>query len=721
MPDRRAAVLFVPLLLVALALAAPPAALRAQEQSFSEETSVVVVEVPVQVLEDGRPVRGLTAADFEVFDGKTPRAVTAFEVVDLAASSSTGAAPAGAPAAAPSPAARRHLMLFFDLYFTTTRSLVAAEQAARKLLADGLHPTDLVGIAFFSNARGVTVPLNFTADRTQAAAALDDFRALLQRDEAGAGRLGLSPRDVAAIGGQIGSGFGEKSNLAMELLEEGYETEGLPEMAMDLMRSNYQQGRSEVEILTQGMSAMARATASIDGRKHLILFSDGFVDNALRGERFLRRGGRGGGGSAAIGDAAAYGDLERMAEQFRRAGWVIHTVEAFGLSGNWDPTGFSSEGLWYMAKETGGSFLSQTNDLSEAMGRVLETSTVTYVLTLEAPDIEHDGKYHKLDVRLRGGRKGKVVHRAGYYAPRPLGQAASRRMAKAIELLLGPERSDLQTTALATPFRAPEGGAYVPVVIEVDPASLAAEGKGATHTLEFFGYALDPQREVADYFSQVVRYETARHGESVRAGGVRFVGDLFLAPGKYDLRLLVRSADSGRATVRALPLEVPDFGKVSSRLLQPFFVQPERGGLTVREVAGGVVGSDAYPFVAGGQVFVPSAMPVVKAGELVRVFLAGYNLSTQNVEVEGRVLGSDGREVRGMRFKPLGRDVSAAGLDHLVATLQVGRVQPGEYTLEVSMLEPDPQGLAISLGRSLDRQRRTVTSKAAFKVAAKRP
>ncbi|HVF60586.1 MAG TPA: VWA domain-containing protein [Thermoanaerobaculia bacterium] len=718
MLHRRAAVPFATLFLAALALAGPPAAVRAQEQSFAEETSVVVVEVPVQVLEDGKPVRGLTAADFEAFDGKTPRAVTAFEVVDLAASSSTGAAPASAPAAAPSPAARRHFMLFFDLYFTTTRSLVAAEQAARKLLAEGLHPTDLVGIAFFSNARGVTVPLNFTADRAQAAAALDDFRALLLRDEAGAGRLGLSPRDVAAIGGQIGSGFGEKDNLAMALLEEDYYTEGLPEMALDLMRSNYQQGRSEVEVLTQGLGAMARATASIDGRKHLILFSDGFVNNTLRGERFMRRG-RASGGSSALADASAYGDLERMAEQFRRANWVIHTVEAFGLSGNWDPTGFSSEGLWYMAKETGGSFLSQTNDLSEAMARVLETSTVTYVLTLEAPDIQHDGKYHKLDVRLRGGRKGKVVHRAGYYAPRPLGQAASRRMAKAIELLLGPERSDLQTTALATPFRAPEGGAYVPVVIEVDATSLAAEGRGATHTLEFYGYALDPQREVADYFSQVVRYETARHGESVRAGGVRFVGDLYLAPGKYDLRLLVRSADSGRATVRSLPLEVPDFGKVASRLLQPFFVQPERGGLTVREVAGGVVGSDAYPFVAGGQVFVPSAMPVVKAGEQVRVFLAGYNLSTQNVEVEGRVLGSDGREVRGMRFKPLGRDVSAAGLDHLVATLQVGRVQPGEYTLEVSMLEPDPQGLAISLGRNLDRQRRAVTSKAAFKVGGK--
>ncbi|MGH2726384.1 MAG: hypothetical protein ACRDKS_05350, partial [Actinomycetota bacterium] len=72
------AVAFAPLVLVALAIAAPPAAV-AQTESFAEETSVVVVEVPVQVLADGKPVRGLTAADFEVYDGKTPRAVSSFE------------------------------------------------------------------------------------------------------------------------------------------------------------------------------------------------------------------------------------------------------------------------------------------------------------------------------------------------------------------------------------------------------------------------------------------------------------------------------------------------------------------------------------------------------------------------------------------------------------------------------------------------------------------
>ena len=42
----------------------------AQTSRFEEVTEVVVVEVPVQVLRDGEPVRGLTAENFEIVDGR---------------------------------------------------------------------------------------------------------------------------------------------------------------------------------------------------------------------------------------------------------------------------------------------------------------------------------------------------------------------------------------------------------------------------------------------------------------------------------------------------------------------------------------------------------------------------------------------------------------------------------------------------------------------------
>src|SRR4051812_32248703 len=64
-------------------LAAPPAAQQPAAQRFGETTEVVVVEVPVQVVKDGEPVRGLTADNFEVYDGRKKQKVTGFEALDL--------------------------------------------------------------------------------------------------------------------------------------------------------------------------------------------------------------------------------------------------------------------------------------------------------------------------------------------------------------------------------------------------------------------------------------------------------------------------------------------------------------------------------------------------------------------------------------------------------------------------------------------------------------
>ena len=51
---------------IALALSA----LTAAQERFADTTEVVVVEVPVQVLRDGEPVRGLTRDDYEVMEGR---------------------------------------------------------------------------------------------------------------------------------------------------------------------------------------------------------------------------------------------------------------------------------------------------------------------------------------------------------------------------------------------------------------------------------------------------------------------------------------------------------------------------------------------------------------------------------------------------------------------------------------------------------------------------
>jgi hypothetical protein len=61
------------------------AAAPASAQTFAGTADVVEVEVPVQVVRDGQPVRGLTRDDFEVYDGRTKQTITGFHAVDLSA------------------------------------------------------------------------------------------------------------------------------------------------------------------------------------------------------------------------------------------------------------------------------------------------------------------------------------------------------------------------------------------------------------------------------------------------------------------------------------------------------------------------------------------------------------------------------------------------------------------------------------------------------------
>ncbi|NJL27391.1 MAG: hypothetical protein HC897_05600, partial [Thermoanaerobaculia bacterium] len=154
--------------------------LPAGAEVFTGTASTVVVEVPVEVTVGGEPLRGLTAEDFEIFDGGKPQTVTGFDVVDLATVENRP----GRPAALELPiSARRHFLLLFDLSFSSPRGTERARQAALELVRENLHPADLVAVGRYDKLRGAELILGFTTDRQQVALAIAGLEAahLLER------------------------------------------------------------------------------------------------------------------------------------------------------------------------------------------------------------------------------------------------------------------------------------------------------------------------------------------------------------------------------------------------------------------------------------------------------------------------------------------------------------------------------------------------------------
>jgi hypothetical protein len=93
-----------------------------------------------------------------------------------------------------------------------------------------------------------------------------------------------------------------------------------------------------------------------------------------------------------------------------------------------------------------------------------------------------------------------------------------------------------------------------------------------------------------------------------------------------------------------------------------------------------------YPFMAKDQPYIPASMPVLGPGQEAPVALVGYNLGAGDIQVKTQIFGADGKEVAPGEMKVLGRESAAGGgPDRLQATFKAPALQPGQYTLRVTL------------------------------------
>jgi VWFA-related protein len=591
-----------------LCLAAVP--LVAQDPTFTDTTEVTAVEIPVQVLVDGKPVRGLKAENFAVFQEKQRQALTGFEMVDLYNLPEEKAQEVPAPA-------RRHFLLLFDLAFSEPKAVVQAREAAKDLL-DGLHPSDLVAVATYSGSRGAELVLGFTPDRAQIQAAIDtlglpeltDRNAdplkivvdSLTRDNNLTGALAIAGAGGGGGGGGPGSQAGQEARDRFVARMEDF-------LRMS-ERANLEVAKDKVTAMTRSFADLAKLMRSLGGRKYVVYLSEGYDSSLVLGttdpeaEVEMRLQADKGefwkiNSEKRFGHGDAVNDLEVMLEELRRADCIVQAVDIGGLRGEtsafagvagglgYDRKG-GQESLFQMARDTGGDLYENFNDLSAAMGQMLERTGVTYVLTIQ-PEAAPDGEYHPLRVELKGGPRGaRVVHRPGYFAPRPFAQRSrfEKMLLTAGQVLVGEEGGVIRTSMLAAALPGkPEGGATadVPVVIEIDGPSLLHLHQGNDLPAEIYVYALDDKGQVRDYLAQTLTLDLLKVEAKLLQAGLKFYGHLELPPGSYKARVLVRNGRTGLHGLRVVPVEVPELAEAGPAPLPSLFAEPKGQWLVTRE------------------------------------------------------------------------------------------------------------------------------------------
>ena len=684
---RTAALLCVGALLLASAADAQRGR-RQKKPEFSDATTVTVVEVPVQVSSGGDPLRGLTRDDFELLDGRRPVEITGFDMIDLEVVE-------GKVSDEPVPvAARRHFLLLFDLLFSTPDSVGRAQQAAADLVLRELHPTDLAAVALYDTRPRLV--LGFTSDRSQLRQAIATL-GKIETGQAVRDPLGLV---IGDLGGDLptGDGLGETADRA-GLDSEALLAQQRAELAGLQATADRDRAASDIAALTSGMGELAAWMGTVQGRKHVVFLSEGFDSSILVGNRSLTseeqnrmleiQQAAADGQSWRVNNEEVYGSssaqrsVNEMLTRFREADCAIQSVD---VSAEVLTEGQSNrDSLFLMSKDTGGEVFANFTDLGEAMSEMLQRTSVTYLLAFQPSDLTFDGKFRRLRVRLKDAPRGtRVVHRPGYYAPKPYAQTNpfERALTSAQQVMGGVEAGEIDAAVLAAGFAAASGKAYAPVLIEARGEDLLAGIDGGTVPLQIYAYALDEHGIVRDFFVRALGLDATQAGPALRQSGMKYWGHFDLDPGTYSVRVLVRNDATGRRALTTSLLEVPG---EEAALQPPLFPEQPGKWVLLREEESEQRQDVAFPFLRGGEPFIPAARPEVTAGGETPISLVGSDLGAGPVTVRTQVFRSDGEQVTdgGEIVLDPGAQASS-GLSQLSGVFVAGKkLAAGEYTLSV--------------------------------------
>jgi VWFA-related protein len=684
----------VPIALV-ISLVAPFAARPLASQQPPVFTSEVnVVAVPVFVTDRaGRAVAGLTAADFELEDQGKKVPLVSFLAVDAA-----GEAPGAEAGPLMQASARRQFLFLFDLTFSTPTSIMRARDAAISLVRENLAPSDLAAVATFGQ-RGVQILVTFTPDRVQVERAITTL---------GLTETQAPPRDFLSIAYDLGV---PRFGVGIAPPPKGDMAEHLIQMSKLMARGDQTQYRQRVEGFLANLEQLVQTLDAVQGRKQVILLSAGFdssvvagasgqetqeaSENVVSGRIWEVQSDR------YFGDSAARNSLDKLFKAVAATDSVIHTIDATGLSAGAgvaeplpQPVGRGRDTLAQLALNTGGRFVSNSNDLQAGLASLLEASRHYYVLAFEPLDPKgKPDRVRRLKVRVRGDGL-SVSHRRGYLIADPKRETSPAQAAlQAAEAIAkGLSGGEVTLAAVAVPYRNAKGGLSLPVILQIDGRALIGASKSKQLGLEVFGYAFDGDGRVLDTVTLTPHVELGAVRTILEAKGFQVITSFRVPEGPVDLRFVVRETVSRRAGSLRLRLEMPDFGKQRIVLSPALALDDPRTRLVVPAPSRGLPGLE-IPFRLADAAFTAEPLPALANGSRRDVCVMAWGGAARDgrepaYEIEAQLVDAAG----GARELPLAGPArvvaDADGIERYVLGLAPAGFAAGRYLLRLDFVDP---------------------------------
>lgn len=590
---------------------APPTS--AEDQTIRIATELVQLDVTVTD-KQGKVIRDLKREDFELKEDGKPQEISYFSLgtatrparwlgTEALAKGKDKAATVATVAAPTEALAGRYIVLAIDDIHLSPASLMQARQALVKFVDQQMGSGDQVAVVTTSGQVGMFQ--QFTDDRDVLKRAITRLNPqertvthhsdvpritpyqaeMIDRGDQDALEMAVqeilrqmsvsgAPQGAASGGGNSGGGASSNRGGRGGVPQGGgmSERERAQETARSYARMIVTQNAHYTTATLDTLQVIIRNLSSLPGRKIMTLVSDGFH--------------LGGNSSSKIAD------IRRVIDTATRAGVVIYAIDARGLytSPLFDASqpGYSDtetpgvrervenagmealrNGPFALAHDTGGFMVMNTNDLNLGMKRVLDDTEVYYLLAFEPTESYRDGRFRKLEVRVKNHSEYKVRSSKGYFAPDDKAEAKAiekeqkEKVQLAAERARDPEKAEKKEASLRFtrarealgslfPLRGipvqmaasfvdtGKGQGYALIVGHLDVAGLKFEQVNGLHNaaIDVVGTIFDENGKAVDGFSQRLSMGLRQSSyEQVLKAGLVFSRRVSLKPGLYQVRL----------------------------------------------------------------------------------------------------------------------------------------------------------------------------------------
>jgi len=575
--------------------------LVAQQPSPPQDPGLVLHVTTRMVLVDaivldkaGHPVKGLKSDDFTVTEDGVRQSIAS-----LSERTSEHANVAPPPVLPPHVTTNRPAVtqanaenstiavLLLDGLNTPPQDQIYVKQQMLKFLARQYDPnTKLAVIALTNNLK---VLQNFTQDPIVLREALSRYLAETPALARSGGQMETPSASVPTPSvslppqatGAPPSGGGPDPGLPATLAAGGSNASIFEDIAymMDRFERESENFSRDTRISTtlSALEQIARFMSGQNGRKVLLWFSTGFPFSVV------------GDSPSAMEAERNYGDqIRRTINLLNDAHVATYTIDAGGLapSSLGDPSlsGRDSEGrihlgidanralsaesfqrfsthdaLETIARDTGGRYFGNSNDLDGAIQSALSESSSYYMLGYYPSKKKWDGKFR--NIKLQVNRTGtQLRYRRGYFAVNPLDWRKDNGERTLTGALTGNSLPSTEVTFMARALP-PQPDSDTVVEFAIDPSTLSFQTEaGNLHycMLQFEVQAFTPEGkrvktevQTAEASLPEPTYEKVSKQELPMSVPIR------LTPGKYTLRLGVRDNLTGLFGTADLSLEVP--------------------------------------------------------------------------------------------------------------------------------------------------------------------